>query len=73
MWLECTECGERFESDGRPRICETCGTAGAIFALEPHGDVEPDSLNAAWLAAGLWLDRFQTLGSDRSAGARVLD
>jgi len=55
MWLECSECGDRIESDARPPICESCGIAGPFFMLvdDPLSDPQPDSLGAAWLLAGM--------------------
>ena len=59
MWLECSDCGERFESDAKPPVCGSCGTAGVFFATVEgrNEDSQPDSLSAAWTEAGFDLGR----------------
>ena len=55
MWLECSECGESFDTDEQPSVCESCGTAGAIFVEteDPSSDPQPESLSACWVQAGI--------------------
>jgi len=69
MWLECSDCGDRFESDARPPVCATCGTAGVFFVTVegPREDSQPDSLSAAWTEAGFELGRGSI---DAMIGAR---
>lgn len=48
MWLECSECGESFETDEQPSVCNMCGTAGPVFVEieDPWSDPQPGNLNA---------------------------
>lgn len=70
MWLECSECGESFETDEQPSVCDTCGTAGSVFVEieDPWSDPQPGSLNACWIEAGFERAR-RLLGEPRLADA----
>lgn len=64
MKWECSECGAKFERWRPPHVCSSCGMAGVHFVEAEaglEGDLDADSLYAAWIRRGvegdLWRSR----------------